>query len=243
MKVTQLKCNLDTFIEGETIDLCAPSEDELILEQWFRWFNKSEITKYLNQGLYPNTLELQKSFFKSTKQDQSRFTVLIRPKHKDQIIGVASLSFIDHIQRQCDFSMVIGERTSGGNSLFHGLETKARLTQHAFDILGMERVNTNQAKELARWQRWQILFGYQIEGILRNKFRKGNTVHDTYLSSCILQDYNKLLKIRGGRYWPGKSEMFELIKKLPKNTLIDELDQWLPEKQENYWNNVFLKLK
>ena len=243
MKVDKLKHNLDVFIEGETIDLCAPSDDELILDQWFRWFNKSEITKYLNQGLYPNTLELQKSFFKSTKQDQSRFTVLIRPKQKNQIIGVASLSHIDHIQRQCDFAMVIGERVSGEGSLFFGMEAKARLTQHAFDILGIERVNSTQAKELVRWQRWQILFGYQIEGVLRNKFRKGSSVHDVYASSCILKDYNKLLKIRGGQYWPGKSEMFELIKKIPKNTLIDEIDEWLPEKQEDYWNNVIGRLK
>jgi len=229
---------LDVFIEGETIDLCAPSGDDLILNQWFRWFNKSEITKYLAQGLYPNTLGKQREYFLSTEQSSSRLVLLIRPKGLAKVIGVASLSHIDYVQRQCDFAMVIGERTSGKGAIFYAMEAKALLTQHAFDNLGIERINSGQVKELVRWQRWQILFGYQIEGILRNKFRKGSVVYDLYISSCILQDYNRILNSREGQFWPGKSKVFELMRELPKHTLIDELDSWLPQKQEQFWNSV-----
>ena len=42
--------SLDIFIEGETIDLCVASCDEYILNQWYRWFNKSEITKLSDYG-------------------------------------------------------------------------------------------------------------------------------------------------------------------------------------------------
>ena len=243
MKNNEVNSNFDVFIEGETIDLCAASDDEKILDQWYKWFNQKDITKYLTQGVYPSTKETQFSYFKSIKDDPSRLVVLIKPKNKNKVIGVASLSHIDHQQRQCDFAMVIGERSSGEGSLFYGMEAKARLTEHAFDKVGVERVNSTQVKELVRWQRWQILFGYQIEGILRNKFRKGSAIFDVYTSSCLIKDYKKILKFRKGNFWPGKSEMFELLRTIPKETLIDEMNEWHEIKQKKYWDSFFYEKK
>ena len=36
------------------------------------------------------------------------------------------------------------------------------------------RINSSQIIDLVKWQNWQILLGYQIEGLLKNKFREGN---------------------------------------------------------------------
>ena len=35
-----------------------------------------------------------------------------------------------------------------------------------------------------------------------------------------------------------KSKMLELMRLIPKNTLIDELSDWLPDKQEKYWKSI-----
>jgi hypothetical protein len=230
--------SLDVFIEGETIDLCAPSCDEYILNQWFRWFNNSDITKYLDQGTYPSTIESQRVYCNNAINDETRLLTLIRPKNQEKIIGVASLSSIDYAQKQCDFAMVIGDRTSGEGSLFYGMEAKARLTQHAFDIVGVERINSGQVDVLKEWQKWQILFGYQIEGILRKKFIKGSVAYDVYTSSCLINDYKKIIDIRDGTLWPGKSELLKMMRSIPKNTLIDELGEWLPNKQKKYWKDI-----
>lgn len=233
--------NFDVFLSGETVDLCAPSDDAWALDQWYKWFNKPEITKYLVQGVYPNTKKAQKTYLDAIAQNPSRIVLLIKPKKHDYFIGVASLSSIDPVMRQCDFAMVIGEQTSGGDSLFYGMETKCLMTEHAFENVGVERINSTQAAELIRWQRWQILFGYQIEGLLRRKFRKGRMVYDTLASSCLLDDYLKIKELRDGIFWPGKASMFELLKKLPKETLIDELIAWLPQKQQAYMNSITFK--
>ena len=230
--------SLDIFIEGETIDLCVASCDEYILNQWYRWFNKSEITKYLDQGLYPNTIDLQRKYCNSMMNDKTKIVVLIRPKNQDKIIGVASLSSIDYIHRQCDFAMVIGDRTSGKGSLFYGMEAKARLTQHAFDVVGVERINSGQVDRLDRWQKLQILFGYQIEGIFRNKFIKGGCSYDVYMSSCLVKDYRKIINRRDGILWPGKSELLDMMRAIPRHTLIDEFSEWMPKKQSQYWSTV-----
>jgi len=239
LKNPVVKADYDVFIKGETIDLCVPSDDKWLLDQWFRWFNRDEITTYLAQGIYPNTLKSQKEFYDTLGNNSSRIVLLIKPKEYDGFIGVASLSSINLIHRQCDFAMVIGERLNTTGSLFYGLEAKALLTQHAIEKVGIERVNSSQIIDLVRWQNWQILFGYQIEGLLRKKFRKGDKTYDLLLSSCILEDYQALMKIRDGSLWPGKTKMFQLLKNLPKKTLIDEISIWLPEKQMQYWKKVF----
>jgi len=234
-----VKADYDVFIEGETIDLCVPSDDDWVLDQWFRWFNRDEITTYLAQGVYPNTLKSQKAFYDTLGNNSSRIALLIKPKEYDGFIGVASLSSIDFVHRQCDFAMVIGERLNTAGSLFYGLEAKALMTQHAMQTVGMERVNSSQIVNLVRWQNWQILFGYQIEGLLRKKFRKGDKVYDLLVSSCLVEDYKTLVAKREGRLWPGKSQMFQMLKSLPDTTLIDELTDWLPKKQAQYWDLVF----
>lgn len=234
--------NFDVFLAGETVDLCAISDDDWVLDQWYRWFNKPEITKYLSQGVYPNSRKKQKDYYDLLVGSTTRLALLIKPKKHDFYIGIASLSSIDPVMRQCDFAMVIGEKVSDADSLFYGMESKCLLTEHAFENLGVERINSTQAAELLRWQRWQILFGYQIEGLLRRKFRKGKNVYDVLASSCLLEDYKKIRELRGGVFWPGKEAIFELMKMLPKVTLIDELMAWLPEKQREYYNATIFHL-
>jgi RimJ/RimL family protein N-acetyltransferase len=232
------RARFDVFIEGEVVDLCAPSDEPWVLDQWYRWFNKKSVTTYLAQGMFPNTRQAQKAFFDSVTAAKDRLVLMIKPKHEERFIGVASLSSIDRIQRQCDFAMVIGEQLDSADSLFFALETKCRMTEHAFEVVGVERINSTQVVDLIKWQRWQILFGYQVEGVLRKKFRKGRHVYDVFVSSCLLEDYLALRKLRHDAFWPGKTQMFELLKLLPPRTLLDESLEWLKEKQDQYWKTL-----
>ncbi len=59
------------------------------------------------------------------------------------------------------------------------------------------------------------------------------------MSSCLEEDYRKIIHKRGGVLWPGKSNLLGMMRAIPDKTLIDELTEWLPEKQKKYWNTVF----
>jgi len=226
----------DVFIEGEVIDLCVPSLERWVLDQWYRWFNDQKVTEYLYQGVFPNTIENQEKFYESVTGNDDRIVLLIKPKKQNYFVGVASLSFIDFKQRRCHFAMVIGRQDNLSDSIFYAMEAKCRMTEHAFENVGVERINSEQVLELIKWQRWQVLFGYQIEGILRHNFRKGNKVWDIMASSCLLDDYLKLKEMRNGSFWPGKSKMLELIKMLPRESTIDRLKNWLDSEREKNWD-------
>ena len=237
-QVTPGSKRFDVFIEGEVIDLCVPNGEDWVLDQWYRWFNNQETTKYLEQGVFPNSLENQKRYYESLLQSKDRIVLLIKPKDFDYFVGVASLSFINLSQRQCSFSMVIGKKDDSPNSMYYAMETKCRMTEHAFENVGVERITSGQVVDLIKWQRWQVLFGYQIEGIFRNHFRRGNKVYDLMMSSCLIEDYQRIKEIRNGSFWVGKSKMFELIKMLPKDSVIDKLQRWLQREREEAWETI-----
>jgi len=229
---------IEVFLPGEVVDLCVPSDDPWILDQWFRWFNSPKTTAYLDQGLFPNTYENQKKYVESVLQTKERLTLLIKPKDRDRFIGVCSLSSIDLVKKSCQVAVVIAEHGDNLDSMFYGLEAKARLTEHAFETMGILRVTGTQSMDLARWQKLQILLGYQTEGILRNAFNKGLKQTDVILSACILEDYLKIKELRKGQYWPGKAKLFELMRNLPEVPLWKRLSDWLVQEQRSLWGDV-----
>ncbi len=112
------------------------------------------------------------------------------------------------------------------------------MTEHAFEVLGIERINSGQSIRLKDWQRWQILFGYKMEGIQRKALRKGYHTYDVIISSCILEDYIVLRELRGGKLWPGYQKMMELIRALPKENLQDIINSFLSETVAEYYQRV-----
>ena len=224
----------DVFIDGETIDLCVPCDEPWVMNQWYRWFNDPNVTRFVDHGIFPNTIEKQREFYCKFNENNDRIALLIKPKEKNYLVGVASLSSINHKKRQCDFAMVIGRQDPSNDSLYYAMEAKCLMTEHAFEKVGVERINSWQVMDLIKWQRWQIIFGYHIEGITRNHFRKGHRVYNGMMSSCLLEDYLKLKNQRNGRFWPGKKILFEMLKRLPKkDTTIDQLNRWLSDEREN----------
>ena len=140
--------------------------------------------------------------------------------------------------RQADFAMVVARKSASFKGTFFGMEAKCLMTEHAFETIGLERINSYQSIALRDWQRWQILFGYKMEGIQRKAFRKGYRTFDLMLSGCLLEDYLKLKELRGGRLWPGQDKIMSLIRDLPKESLEEKLQRTLARTIEDHYAKI-----
>ena len=80
---------LDVFIPGELVDLAIPTAQFAKGSTWYSWFNDRDITKFLEQGVYPNTSNDQLLFFKNIPNHR---IVLIMVDKEGRNIGVISLS-------------------------------------------------------------------------------------------------------------------------------------------------------
>lgn len=230
----------DIFLAGELVDLVVPNARAIHTDGWYAWLNDQALTRNMEQGMYPKTAQTQEAYLAELLASPSRLALMIKPKEEDAVVGICSLSRISHVTRQADFAMVVARRTASFKSSFFGMEAKCLMTEHAFETIGLERINSYQSTALKDWQRWQILFGYKMEGIMRKAFRKGHRSYDLMVSGCLLEDYLALKALRGDRLWPGQEHIMALIRDLPKQSLEETLQKALSATIEEHYAQIRL---
>jgi RimJ/RimL family protein N-acetyltransferase len=226
---------LDIFIPGETINLCIPTAAFARESAWYSWFNDTQTTRYLSQGAMPNTPYLQEHFLLTQKND--RLTLIICGRDS-RPLGVTSLSSIDLIKKTCDVAIVVDVNSSKRMSPYISLEAIARVTEHGFNALGMEKISAGQHINLAGWQQRMELLGYRIEGIHRKKFVKGRERADTMSIGCTYEDFLEIYAHRGS-LWDSMESMRRRIGRLPKEKFSLQLRSFIEKEGNAYYKNIF----
>ena len=123
-------------------------------------------------------------------------------------------------------------------SLLMPLESVARISQHGFDSLGLERIYAGQHVGLSGWQQRLELLGYRLEGIRRRGFVKGREVADTIVIAAVYDDYQEIRK-RRGEYWDSAKKMEKRIAHLPPKKFFEDLSLYLAKQGNAYYKRVF----
>ena len=229
-------CSLDVFISGELVDLAIPTAKFAESSSWYSWFNDKNITKFLDQGAYPNSSDSQLVFFKNIPQDR---IVLIMVDKAGRNIGVISLSFINHSKKTCDIALVVSNEGDKRLRPYISLEAMALLSSHAFNELGMKRISAGQHIALAGWQSRLELIGYKLEGLHIGKFRKGTEVSDSMSISICYSDYEFICNRRGGTLWDSYVNMRRRIKNFPNLTFLNMLQEVYDTERQSYYRKIF----
>ena len=225
---------LDIFISGENINLCIPTKDFALSSRWYSWFNNPKINRFLAQGVFPNTPDLQVKFFEEEKFKR----LLLIISNKREYMGVVSLSNVDLINKTAELAIVVDSTVDTRNTPMIALEATARISEHAFQIMGLKRISAGQHYKLDGWQQRMELLGYRVEGIKTNAFVKGTEVADIVMIAATYDDYLRILRFRSA-YWDSSVKMLERAKKLPKRKFIDCLNDLFNGERENYYSSNF----
>lgn len=228
----------DIFIDGLTIDLCVATEAIAYESDWYKWFNDRTIVTNLPQGRFPNTREAQREFFISETSSGKRLLLLVVTKDS-KLKGVVSLSNICFMNNTAEIALVIDSNVARKQTRLASLEALALMTQHGFDVMGLDRISGLQNRTLGFWQRHMELLGYRAEGIHRFKSMKTRKFSNfgVYVA-CSYDDYKKIIENRG-RLFDDEAAMIERIKSLPKVSIVSELVDFLEEREQYYseiWN-------
>ena len=117
------------------------------------------------------------------------------------------------------------------------LEAVALLTEHGFTQVGLQkRIYGSQAYPgLKGWNKLLELIAYQTDGILRNNFRRGNSLSNTVHISCLYEDYLSIIKKRKF-FWPGTKVIKSLIRKQPTESYAEKLDKLILKLKKNIFH-------
>lgn len=227
--------DLEVYIEGECVDLCIPTEQFAGESSWHKWFNNKLTTRFLEQGMFPNTPAQQLQFYNDLN-DQQRLSLII--SDKEQYVGTISLSSINLYKRTAEIALLFGEKSKSSRANLLALESMSLVTTHAFEQMGLKRISAGQHASLSKWQNRMELIGYRLEGIKKRAFIKGNEVADSVTLATTLDDYQKILSVRN-KLWDSYEMMLARISDLPSIKFADLLNQFLEEEGSKYYDKIF----
>ncbi|NQT47408.1 MAG: GNAT family N-acetyltransferase [Chloroflexi bacterium] len=166
------------FLVGQRIYLreVRPSD---VNEDYYRWMNDPEVTRYLESGVYPNSRENLEAYVREKLGDRNSVFLAIVFKEGHRHIGNIKLGPIDWIHRLGDVGIMIGERDCWGKG--YASEAISLISRYAFGRLDLHKLtaaccdsNTGSAKAFQK-------SGFEIEGI-----RKQHAFFDGKYSDVVI---------------------------------------------------------
>ena len=151
------------------------------------WRNNDEIWKMVTGPKYFVSSEYEKDWIIKAIANPKELRLGICLKENDLLIGLASMTNIDMVNRSGVFSIMIGEKKywSGG----YGSEAIRLLLDHCFNERGMERIWAPILESNLASQRLAQKCGAKIEGVLRNSVYKNGSYHNQVIVAILKEEY------------------------------------------------------
>ena len=176
------------FITGEKLYLRGLEKSDLEGE-YFDWLNDREVTKFLESGGFPNTLEKMEEFYRNTALSNNNAIFAIVDKETDRHIGNIKLGPVDWIGRIAPLGIMIGNKESWGKG--HATEAIRLVLDYAFNRLNLHKVNTGIAAiHQASLQAFEKA-GFETEGTAKSNFFFEGSYCDALYLGITKEDFLK----------------------------------------------------
>jgi RimJ/RimL family protein N-acetyltransferase len=119
---------------GERVYLSPIFTDDL--EQYTRWMNDLEVTRYLGQAVKTYSLEKEKEVLETLAKGNHNFAIVLR--EEDRLLGNGSLFAIDHLHQRGELGIFIGNKDDRGKG--YGQEAVTLLVDYGFRYLKLNNI-------------------------------------------------------------------------------------------------------
>ena len=177
---------INPYAIGKTIYLRAPVASD-IEPNWYQWFSDPEVTRFLGERVWPNTVELQREFFESTKNANDRLVLCICRIEDDSHIGICNISFINWIHRFGDVALIVGDKKYRNGSAAE--ETLALMLEIAFVRLNLLNLRSSHLAGHPHTPLLVKLFGFQEVGRIKNLYHLEGSQVDFVTSQLSREDW------------------------------------------------------
>lgn len=170
------------FIEGDRIYLRDVRLSD-VNENYYRWMNDPEITKYLESRFYPNSMEGLSEYVKNKLSDKYNVFLAIMLKKGDLHIGNIKLGPINFIHRFADIALIIGEKDCWRKG--YAAEAIRLVANYAFGQLNLHKLTAGCYDANIGSEKCFQKAGFSIEGRRKSHYFSGCTYVDAILLGRI----------------------------------------------------------
>lgn len=154
------------FLVGDRIYL-RPLQESDLNDQYLRWLNDQDVTKYLEAGRFPVTPDDLRQYFERFAHGKDDLIFAIIDKVTEFHIGNVTLNHIQWVHRTADTGLMIGRKEFWG--LGYAREAWTLVIDYAFRRLGLRKVIAGAIAENAASIRTLQKLGFRAEGVLRKE--------------------------------------------------------------------------
>ena len=177
----------DVFLRGKHVILRALTEDDVHHSGWYGWFNDEESCLLTQHHRFPNSRALQLEYFRNEILNaQGKLQLGICAAVGEQLVGVASLQDIDHLNGTAQLAIMIGEKAHRNVSCF--VEAFRLMIRHGFNNLNLRRIyDGTMSPQLAELCCRSL--GFRKEGVHRQHIYKNGRYYDVYLIGLLKDEF------------------------------------------------------
>lgn len=121
-------------IIGDAVYLSPMSLDDL--EQYTRWMNDLEMTKYLGAAATTISLEKEREALEMLAKGEHNFAIVL--KGEDRLLGNISLMKVNHLYQTAEVGLFIGNKEDRGKG--YGSEALRLIVDFGFKYLNLKNI-------------------------------------------------------------------------------------------------------
>ncbi len=174
------------FLRGDSIYL-RPLERGDLNETYLRWLNDSEVTRYLEVGAFPTTMQDLECFYQGATGSRNEVIFAIIDSKSHRHIGNAKLGPINWVHRRAMFGIMIGEKEFWAKGV--GKEVTRLMVEYGFFRLNLNRINLGVLAEHEAAVRCYEAVGFKTEGRFREEMFVEGTYKDRLWMGLLRSEY------------------------------------------------------
>ena len=176
------------FIIGEKLYLRGFERSDLEGE-YFDWLNDREVTKFLDSGVFPNTVEKMEEYYRNIALSPNNAMLAIIDKESEKHIGNIKLGPINWVTRITPLGIMIGNKEFWGKG--YGTEAIRLVLDYAFIRLNLYKVTAGVASINEGSVKAFEKAGFEIEGQAKSQFFLDGEYYDSLYLGITKEDFLK----------------------------------------------------
>lgn len=183
-----------SFLIGQKSYL-RPLEESDIGEEYLRWLNDAEVTRYLETGKFPATVAHVQEYLRRFQGSKTDLIFAIIDRATDQHIGNVTLNRINWIHRTADTGLMIGRKDFWGRG--YAFEAWSLVIDYAFQRLGLRRITAGAVVDNQASIKVLKKLGFQTEGTSRKELLVDGEYRDAVRFGLLKEEFHKYVSPAG----------------------------------------------
>lgn len=160
------------FMVGSQVYL-RPLERADLNERYLGWLNDPEVTRYMESGTFPTTMQDLENFYQEVTGSRSQVIFAIVDLKSDQHIGNVKLGPIHWVHRCATLGILIGDSKFWGKGI--GVEATRLAVDYGFKRLNLRRIDLGVFADHEAAVHCYEKAGFKVEGRMREAlFQRGD---------------------------------------------------------------------